>query len=189
MRLQNVPSEDEQSEFNRRYSRDLRSRRRQETTKETDNLTSTPISTRRTARFQEKSEIASDDNGIASDNDVRTTRKEKIEAANEADDEDEPLGRRLRKHIPATSSKVDNCNDDVSISSEPTIRRSLRKPTPKIAKQTSEQEDANSEEEEPEEEELEEDEDDNQVHRREEEVAQEAAERMRRAEMRRRPPW
>ena len=160
MRLQNVPSEDEQSEFNRRYSRDLRSRRRQETTKETDNLTSTPISTRRTARFQEKSEIASDDNGIASDNDVRTTRKEKIEAANEADDEDEPLGRRLRKHIPATSSKVDNCNDDVSISSEPTIRRSLRKPTPKIAKQASEQEDANSEEEEPEEEELEEDEDD-----------------------------
>ena len=30
MRLQNVPSEDEQSEFNRRYSRDLRSRRQQE---------------------------------------------------------------------------------------------------------------------------------------------------------------
>lgn len=32
MRLQNVPSEDEQSEFNRRYSRDLRSRRQQERT-------------------------------------------------------------------------------------------------------------------------------------------------------------
>ena len=30
MRLQNVPSEDEQSEFNRRYSQDLRSRRQQE---------------------------------------------------------------------------------------------------------------------------------------------------------------
>lgn len=30
MRLQNVPSEDEQSEFNRRYSRDLRSRRREQ---------------------------------------------------------------------------------------------------------------------------------------------------------------
>ena len=34
MRLQNVPSEDEQSEFNRRYSRDLRSRRQQERTGE-----------------------------------------------------------------------------------------------------------------------------------------------------------
>ena len=31
--------------------------------------------------------------------------------------------------------------------------------------------------------------DDDQVHRREEEVAQEAAERIRRAEIRRRPPW
>ena len=33
------------------------------------------------------------------------------------------------------------------------------------------------------------DDDDDQVHRREEEVAQEAAERIRRAEIRRRPPW
>ena len=172
MRLQNVPSEDEQSEFNRRYSRDLRSRRRQETTNvQTDNLTSTPISTRRTTRFQEpesEKPASSDieDNQIASDNDdsiVRNTgtRKEKNEAANEADDEDEPLGRRLRKP-PAKEMAT------ISASSEPTtvIRRSLRKPvTPTTAKQTSSEQEAdhddNSEEgeEEPEEEE-EEDEDD-----------------------------
>ena len=172
MRLQNVPSEDEQSEFNRRYSRDLRSRRRQETTNvQTDNLTSTPISTRRTTRFQEpesEKPASSDieDNQIASDNDdsiVRSTgtRKEKNEAANEADDEDEPLGRRLRKP-PAKEMAT------ISASSEPTtvIRRSLRKPvTPTTAKQTSSEQEAdhddNSEEgeEEPEEEE-EEDEDD-----------------------------
>ena len=172
MRLQNVPSEDEQSEFNRRYSRDLRSRRRQETTNvQTDNLTSTPISTRRTTRFQEpesEKPASSDieDNQIASDNDdsiVRSTgtRKEKNEAANEADDEDEPLGRRLRKP-PAKEMAT------ISASSEPTtvIRRSLRRPvTPTTAKQTSSEQEAdhddNSEEgeEEPEEEE-EEDEDD-----------------------------
>ena len=171
MRLQNVPSEDEQSEFNRRYSRDLRSRRRQETTNvQTDNLTSTPISTRRTTRFQEpesEKPASSDieDNQIASDNDdsiVRSTgtRKEKNEAANEADDEDEPLGRRLRKH-PAKEMAT------ISASSEPTtvIRRSLRKPvTPTTAKQTSSEQEAdhddNSEEGEEEPEEEEEDEDD-----------------------------
>ena len=50
--------------------------------------------------------------------------------------------------------------------------------------------DSDSDEEDDDEEDDEEDEDGNdQVHRREEEVANEAAERIRRAEMRRRPPW
>ena len=128
-------------------------------------MTSTPISTRRTARFNhevEEPEVDDDRHeegeNKESDNEdslARPTRRERPTrraanetVANEADDEDEPLGKRLRK--PRTAAKVD---DDLSISSGGPIRRSLRKREKKESSSENEEEEEDQDDQEEEEEE------------------------------------
>merc|ERR1712223_312047 len=126
MRLQNVPSEDEQSVFNRRYSRDLRSRRQQERSDDRSTCT-----TRRSAQNQrsEPSKKEGDD-----DEDEEEEEEEEEEDENE---ETEPE--------PEVEPKVETKEKSEEEITPRRSGRSVRQRTPYNHTQTTDAEDERSE--------------------------------------------
>lgn len=135
IRLQNVPSEDEQSEFNRRYSRDLRSRRRRR--QEDSSTTPTRRSLRGSGSLEESSCNLDDHLSDQVQNGQRRSLRGRVprkdhqdveENGHDDDEEEEEIEEEEDDEVLTTRRREDDDDDDHEVL---TIRRSSREHKPR----------------------------------------------------------